>query len=394
MQTAKVAVAGALCVVALVLLAPRMFGARVQPGELTAPPAAAPVELTDGVALVDWAKGLSRPLAMVAQPGDPGRLWVAEKTGTVRVLGTNGALVAGGPVLDLTGKVAQASEQGLLGLAMHPDFAANRLFYVHYNDLDGNTHVGEWRATPGAGGPAERVRKLLYVRQPFSNHNGGHLVVGPDGHLWVGLGDGGASGDPQDNGQDPSALLGKMLRLDLAAAQPAAKIALLGLRNPWRYSFDRKTGDLYLGDVGQNRFEEVDVLAAGTTSGNLGWNEREGYACYEPRTGCKSEGMIPPVVTYRTGHDGCTVVGGHVYRGKALPQLEGTYFYADHCTGMLRSFRWSAAEPSKVKDHFDWKPALDPRDRLASITSFAEDADGELYVLSLDGTIKKLVPQP
>lgn len=370
---------------------PRVLGAGER-GPMTPEPIAVPAEVAKTVTLVEFAKGLKKPIAMVAPPGDPNRrMWVAQKTGAVLVLGSSGTVV-GEPVIDLAGSVSQGSEQGLLGLAFHPDFASNRLFYVNYTDLEGDTRVVEYREAEGRGGWS---RELLHVKQPFSNHNGGHLVMGPDRRLWVGMGDGGSAGDPRKYGQNPAALLGKMLRIDVSAPEPKARIALLGLRNPWRYSFDRKTGDLYIGDVGQNRFEEVTVLAAGTTSGNLGWNTKEGFACFEPRSDC-DQGSTPPAVTYRTGHEGCTVTGGFVYRGKAFPALDGVYFYADFCTAFVRTFRWAgkpgAPDGSAVTDHWDWKRALDPRDRLAEIASFAEDAEGELYLVSMGGTIRKFVP--
>jgi len=373
------------------LALPRMFAAGER-GPITPVPVAVPADLAKTVTLVDWAKGLKKPIALVAPPGDTqGQMWVAEKTGAVLVLSSSGTVV-GEPVIDIRDSVSGGSEQGLLGLAFHPDFATNRLFYVNYTDLEGDTRVVEYREGEGRGGYS---REILHVKQPFSNHNGGHLVMGPDRRLWVGLGDGGSAGDPRKYGQNPAALLGKMLRIDVSQAEPKVRIALLGMRNPWRYSFDRKTGDLYIGDVGQNRFEEVTVLAAGTTSGNLGWNTKEGFACFEPRSDCE-QGSTPPAVVYRTGHEGCTVTGGAVYRGKALPALDGAYFYADFCTAFVRTFRWTGKpglpDGSAVTDHWDWKRALDPKDKLAEIASFGEDADGELYLVSMGGTIRKLVP--
>lgn len=390
MRSPSLGLAGAIVgLVAGLFVIPRMFGAADR-GPTTPDPPPPPAEIAKSVTLVEFARGLSEPLALVAEPGDT-RLWVAEKTGAVKVLGTDGK-IAGAPVIDLAGMISQGSEQGLLGLAFHPDFATNRLFYVNYTDVDGDTRVAEYRESEGKGAV---VRELLHVKQPFSNHNGGNVVMGPDRRLWVGMGDGGSAGDPRKYGQNPAAFLGKMLRIDISQESPKARVALLGLRNPWRFSFDRKTGDLYIGDVGQNRFEEVTVLAAGTTSGNLGWNVREGYACFEPRFGCE-DAFTPPAVTYRTGHHGCTVTGGAVYRGRALPALDGVYFYADFCTALIRSFRWKGTrgtpDGSAVADHWDWKRTLDPRDKLAEISSFGEDAEGELYLVSLGGTIYKFVP--
>jgi glucose/arabinose dehydrogenase len=228
------------------------------------------------------------------------------------------------------------------------------------------------------------------VRHPlFNNHNGGNLVFGPDGKLYVGTGDGGFANDPFGHGQDRSALLGKMLRLDVdAPGRPTPEVLMIGLRNPWRYAFDRKSGDLYIADVGQDRYEEVDVVPAGSFAGrNFGWKVTEGLHCRAGRT-CDTRGMTPPVVEYNH-QAGCSITGGFVYRGKALPQLDGVYFYADYCTALVRSFRMRAGH---VVDAWDWRATLDPQPQLANIASFGEDADGELYIVSLDGVVWALRP--
>jgi glucose/arabinose dehydrogenase len=235
---------------------------------------------------------------------------------------------------------------------------------------------------------AASARLILFLKQPYANHNGGDVVFGPDGKLYVGTGDGGSARDPHGNGQNPAALLGKMLRLDVDAAAPRPEIVAIGLRNPWRYAFD---GDvLYIADVGQDRYEEIDVVPLAALAGaNFGWNVLEGRHCLEGAS-CDDKGMIAPVVEY-DHRSGCSVTGGQVYRGKALPQLAGIYFFSDYCTGLVRGFRW---RDGAVADYWDWKPALDPAHRLAAVSSFGVDADGELYILSLDGIVWKLVPGP
>lgn len=370
---------------------------------VSASPRAVPVpqSVAAGVVLTRVASGLSKPVALAFAPGDPdGRLFVAEQTGAVRIL-RNG-VVADRPFLDLSARVSPSanrrnSEQGLLGLAFHPRFAENRRFYVNFTDRKGDTRVLELRASaddPARADPASE-RELLVVEQPYGNHNGGHLAFGPDGLLYVGLGDGGSAGDPKGNGQNPTALLGKMLALDVDAGTPTApRIVALGLRNPWRYAFDRTTGDLWIADVGQNAFEEIDVLTpamrAAATPTNFGWNPTEGLHCYPPGAPCDRSRYAMPVVEY--GHDdGCSVTGGFVYRGRALPALDGLYFYADYCTAMIRSVRWNG---EAVADVWDWRAALDPKEQLANLSSFGEDAAGELYLLSLDGTVHRFDPAP
>ena len=356
------------------------------------PPPAPPAKVATGVALERVASGLDEPVAVVAAPGDPpGRLYVVEKPGRIRVLeGGEGGRAADPPVLDVSALVSTGSEQGLLGLAFHPRYAENGRFFVNYTDRQGHTHVVEYRAQPGAPTRADpaSAHELLRVAQPYANHNGGHLVFGPDGKLYVGTGDGGSRDDPQQNGQNRAALLGKMLTLDVDADRPAPEIIQIGLRNPWRYSFDRQTGDLYIADVGQDRFEEVHVLPAGQIAGqNLGWNVVEGDGhCLRGDT-CAQEGMQRPVIEY-THSEGCSITGGFVYRGRDLPELSGVYFYADYCTSLLRSFRYRdgrATEPT------DWRPILDPDGDLSRVTSFGEDTQGELYIASQDGAIFKLV---
>jgi len=271
-------------------------------------------------------------------------------------------------------------------------FRSNGKLYVNYTDLRGDTHVVEYRVAAAAPDQVDpsTARELFRVAQPYANHNGGNLVFGPDGKLWVGLGDGGAAGDPHGAGQDDRALLAKMIRLDVdSAARPAAEVVAKGLRNPWRYSFDAATGDLYIGDVGQNAWEQLYVVPHDHLTGhNFGWSVAEGRHCYDAAR-CDRTGFTPPVTDY--AHDvGCSVTGGVVYRGKALPALDGVYFYADYCTALIRSFRW---RPDGIRQHWEWKPVLDPDSRLAQVSSFGLDHDGEIYVLLLGGDVFRLSPR-
>jgi glucose/arabinose dehydrogenase len=360
---------------------------------------AAPPEGTVPVALEQIAGGLAFPLYLTTPPDDP-RLFIVEKGGAIRII-KDGVLLAT-PFLDLQAQVSTGSEQGLLGLAFDPAYATNGRFVVHYTDPAGDTRVSTFqvsadpdRAEPGS----ERV--ILTADQPFANHNGGQVAFGPDGFLYLGLGDGGSGGDPNGTGQRRDDLLGSILRLSLSPegyAVPAdnpfvgvsgvrGEIWSYGLRNPWRFSFDRLTGDLYIGDVGQNRLEEIDVApgsAGGGRGVNYGWNVMEGRSCYAS-SGCDTTGLTLPVLQYDHSQ-GCSVTGGYVYRGAAIPALRGQYFYADYCSGFVRSFRLADGAPT---EEASW-PTLRPG---GSVPSFGEDAAGELYILSADGRVLKIVPR-
>jgi glucose/arabinose dehydrogenase len=297
-------------------------------------------------------------------------------------------------VLDLTSEVSLGSEQGLLGLAFSPD---GEFLYVNFTDVQGDTRIVEFGFGEGGVELSSR-RQVLVVDQPFSNHNGGNLVFGPDGYLYIGLGDGGSAGDPQGNGQSLSTLLGKMLRISprpsggrpyivppdnpFAGREGARReIWAYGLRNPWRYSFDRATGDLWIGDVGQSAREEIDFLSAGSPGGaNFAWNLLEGTLRFE---GDAPPDDVPPVFEYPTGEGTCAVTGGYVYRGQDIPELVGAYVFADFCRGRLDGFR---LEDGRVQGHDELGP------KVANVGSFGEDADGELYVLSLSGPVFRLVP--
>jgi glucose/arabinose dehydrogenase len=348
--------------------------------------------------------GLSFPVYLTAPAGDP-RLFIVEKGGRVRIV-KDGRLLPE-PFLDISGEVSTGSEQGLLSLAFHPGYASNGRFFVDFTNREGvgNTRVIEYLVSsdPDRADP-NPVRTVLAQDQPFQNHNGGLILFGPDGKLYVGLGDGGGGGDPRGNGQDKTTLLGKILRIDVDGGSPYAippdnpfvgdsaargEIWAYGLRNPWRFSFDRQTRDFYVADVGQNEFEEVDAVAAGTGAGlNYGWNRMEGLHCFEPSQGCDRTGLTLPVVEYSHA-DGCSVTGGYVYRGSALPDLKGAYFYSDFCSGFVRSFRFSGGAATDAKSWPDLQPSGDH-----SVTSFGEDSSGELYILTSGGSVYEVVPKP
>ena len=351
------------------------------------------------IGLEEVVNGLAFPLDLTAPPGDP-RLFIAERGGRIRVV-RDGILLAT-PFLDLSGRVSTGNEQGLLGLAFAPDYATSGRFVVHFTDTDGNTRVAGFTVSsdPDVADPATETA-ILTVDQPFSNHNGGRVAFGPDGYLYVGLGDGGSSGDPGDRGQSLADLLGAILRLDLAGSPYAVpadnpfvatagarpEIWSYGLRNPWRFSFDRATGDLWVGDVGQNQYEEIDVstVAEGAGRGvNFGWRRMEGRHCFAAGS-CDQTGLTLPVLEY-DHRSGCSVTGGYVYRGAAIPELQGHYFYADFCQGWVRSFR---LEAGAAVDEAEW-PQLRPGD---GIPSFGEDAAGELYLLTAGGRALRIVPQ-
>ncbi len=328
--------------------------------------------------------GLVRPLG-IAHAGDgSGRLFLLEQAGRVRI--HDGSQLRPTPFLDITSLVTCCAEQGLLGLAFHPDYAANGTFFVSYTNLAGSWVIARYRvsADPDVA-DAGSGEVLLTVAQPFTNHNGGHLAFGPDGLLYAASGDGGGAGDPQNNGQRLDTLLGKILRIDVNGGSAYAippgnpfgdEIWSYGLRNPWRFSFDRLTGDLWIGDVGQDDWEEIDFEPAGSAGGrNYGWRFKEGSQCFDPPSGCDPGGLVDPVLEY--GHGlGCSVTGGHRYRGPAMPGRRGTYFYGDFCSGRL----WGATPAAAGA----WK-SVELADTSFQISSFGEDEAGEVYLADLSG---------
>jgi glucose/arabinose dehydrogenase len=330
------------------------------------------------------------------------RVFVVEKGG--RILVVESGQVRPGPFLDIVERVGSSgSEQGLLSVAFPPDFDASEVFYVNYTDRRGDTVVARYRLLqrdPPQGDPTSE-QKLLEITQPAGNHNGGQIEFGPDGYMYIGMGDGGRAGDPWGNAQNPQVLLGKMLRIDVSGGDGyripgdnpfldwpdvRSEIWALGLRNPWRFSFDRATGDLYVADVGQNVYEEVNVQPAHSTGGeNYGWDVMESTHCFEPQQGCDQSGLILPLAEYDHGF-GCSVTGGYVYRGTRYPALTGVYVFGDFCSGRI----WGLRQTSSG----EWNTSLLLESGVA-ISSFGEDAAGEIYILGYrDGTIYHLTALP
>jgi glucose/arabinose dehydrogenase len=333
----------------------------------------------------------------VAPIGDA-RLFIAERGGDIRIL-KNGAINAS-PFLSVAG-VSTCGEGGLLGLAFHPDYASNGRFFVHYTAPSGSylqSRIVEYGATPSSdtANPTP-IRTILSLEQPRCNHNAGSISFGKDGYLYIPFGDGGTQ---DGNEQNPHSWLGAVLRIDIDGGVPyaippgnpyngtngAREVWAKGLRNPYRSSMDRETGDLYIGDVGQSDWEEVSVGPNGVAGLNYGWSIMEGNACYDPPTGCNSSGLTAPAITYSTQEDGRSVIGGYVYRGTAIPNLGGTYFYADFFSDWIRSFRLIGGA---VTDQRDWTSSIGS---VNSVAGFGEDGSGELYVVSIAGSIYKIAP--
>lgn len=357
------------------------------PGTDTPPPAPN-VEAFPDPNDYNWqliASGLVRPVDL--QADGSGRLFVVEKLGHIHVI-EDGILIDQ-PFLNIEDRVNDSSnEMGLLGLAFHPNHAQNGYFFVNYTGSAGDTFISRFQVTdnPYFADPASEVN-LLRVGQPFPNHNGGSLDFGLDGYLYAGLGDGGLGGDPLGNGQSLDTLLGKILRLDVDSAEPYAipsdnpfgdEIWAYGLRNPWRISFDSSSGDLYIGDVGQGQWEEIDHIPAGSPGGaNFGWDYREGAHPYE---GNPPGGLTDPIAEYSHAEGGCSVTGGYVYRG-SMPEWNGIYLYGDYCTG----FVWGL-----IRGNSGWQGQL-LFDTDVNITSFGQDEMGEVYFVGDGGGVYKLV---
>ena len=360
-----------------------------------------PPDGTVPVGLQEVASGLAFPVALTAPAGDT-RLFIVEKGGAIRVL-KEGTLLSA-PFLDLSARVSGGGEQGLLDLAFDPTYATNGRFFVHYTDANGNTTVSSFRVSPAIPDQADPATETIVftAQQPFVNHNGGRLEFGRDGMLYIGLGDGGSSGDPGGRGQSLADLLGGILRVDVTAGTGYAippdnpfagrsdarpEVWSFGLRNPWRFTFDPATGDLYIADVGESAWEEIDVATATLGAGrgaNFGWNIMEGSHCYAAAA-CDTTGLVLPVLEYSHA-EGCSISGGFVYRGAAIPALQGHYFYADYCQGWVRTVR---LENGRVAESLRW-PTLAPG---GAVPGFGRDAAGELYVLSAEGRVFRIVPR-
>jgi glucose/arabinose dehydrogenase len=324
---------------------------------------------------VVFARGFDNPVLLTYAPGDPRTTYVVEQTGRVVRIRSGKRTV----FLDVRRQVEFGGERGLLGLAFHPSYARNRLFYVAYTSNDGRNTVARYRSNGTRAVPSSR-RILLAVPDPYGNHNGGHLAFGPDRLLYTTIGDGGSGGDPEDRSQDMGSLFGKLLTLDVSRANAPWRIAGLGLRNGWRFSFDRSTGDLYVGDVGQGSIEEVNFTPRRSPGlENYGWDLYEGSQRFE-ETPVGPGRLVFPVFEY--GHDrGCSVTGGYVYRGSARPAERGRYVLGDYCSGTVWSFRVVSGEARDVRTESF---------RLEGLTSFGESSAGELFAVTQGGTIYRL----
>jgi glucose/arabinose dehydrogenase len=352
------------------------------------------------IALTPFVSGFSNPVDFQTPDDGSGRMFIVQQSGAIRIV-SGGALLPT-PFLDITGKVNfDSNEQGLLGLAFHPGYSQNRRFYLNYDRLNGGqmqTVIAEYQASTApnvADAASERI--LLTVDQPFANHKGGQMAFGPDGFLYIAFGDGGGGGDPLGNGQSLQTLLGKIARIDVDHADPGLQYAIptdnpfagttnrgeifaYGLRNPWRFSFERGTGRLFVADVGQDKFEEIDLVQKG---GNFGWNIMEGAHCFSPSSGCNMTGLTLPIAEYDHS-EGATVIGGYVYHGTAITGLVGAYVFGDFGNGKI----WSLTENSGT-----WTRTL-LLTTGHNMSAFGQDAAGELYIVdySSGGAFKITAP--
>jgi glucose/arabinose dehydrogenase len=360
----------------------------------TNPPAPAGFSLANvHIRLTSFISGLSSPIFMTHAGDGSGLLYVVEQGGRILVYDSSGRRRA--TFLDIGSRVSCCGERGLLGLAFHPSFETNRRFFVYYTDNNGDDVVAEFRATSTTSASTSG-KIVLKVADPYANHNGGMLAFGRDGFLYIAMGDGGSGGDPQNNGQSLGTLLGKILRININSGSPYSspssnpfysragarkEIWAYGYRNPWRFSFDRSTHAMFIGDVGQNEWEEIDVESAGRGGRNYGWRVMEGKHCYNAST-CNRSGKVLPIAEYSHAL-GCSVTGGYVYRGTRYPSLKGAYFYGDYCSGRI----WAMDAAAAIRGSSRVKHVLDTG---LSISSFGEDQNGEVYVVNLGGSISKL----
>jgi len=326
-----------------------------------------------------YVHGLSALTAIASTPVEPNRLYAVEQVGTIKYI-VNGR--AAGTFLDIRDRVLSGGEQGLLSVAFSPGYAKNHRFYVNYTDKQGNTRVVEFRSRNGVGVKSS-ARQLLFVRQPYPNHNGGELQFDRNGFLYVGMGDGGSGGDPGNRAQRMNDRLGKLLRINPLQRRAKWKIVALGLRNPWRFSFDRANGDLYIADVGQNNWEEIDYRPRAQIGrlANYGWHVYEGRARYSTSTPLGPGQLVAPVFVYSHAGGNCSVTGGYVYRGSAVPAAVGRYFFGDYCSGDVWSLRIQGGQAVDVR--------REPF-RVGTLSTFGVDAAGELYLGNGGGDIFKL----
>jgi glucose/arabinose dehydrogenase len=331
------------------------------------------------VSIQPYASGLSAITAIASTPAEPSRLYAVEQVGRIKYV-VNGRVA--GTFLDIRDRVVSGGEQGLLGLAFSPGYAKNHRFYVNYTDKQGNTRVVEFRSRRGVGVKSS-ARQLLFVRQPYPNHNGGELQFDRNGYLYVGMGDGGSGGDPGNRAQRMNDRLGKLLRIRPLQRRAKWRIVALGLRNPWRFTFDRANGDLYIGDVGQNNWEEIDYRPRASIGRltNYGWHVYEGRLRYTSSTPLGPGQLVGPVYVYSHAGGNCSVTGGYVYRGRAVPAAVGRYFFGDYCSGDVWSLRIEGGR------------AVDARQEpfhVGSLTTFGQDNAGELYLGTGSGEIFRL----
>jgi glucose/arabinose dehydrogenase len=314
---------------------------------------------------------VEQPVHLSAPRSEPNNVYIVERTGRIRV--RRGGSLRARPFLNVSSRISTGSEQGLLSVAFHPRYSRNRLFYVNYTDTSGDTRVVEYKSR-GLSRAPRRTRQILFIEQPYSNHNGGQIAFGNDGYLYVATGDGGSGGDPENRAQNLRSLLGKLLRINVNIRRPRPVIVGYGLRNPWRFSFDRQNGDLYIGDVGQNAWEELDYTPRRSPGlENYGWRVYEGRARYTQETPNSAGHLVAPYVVLPNPPN-CSVIGGFVYRGNAIPSAKGRYFFSDNCSGSVRSV------PARGRSSVREEPF-----RVDGSSSFGEDARGELYVMSVTG---------
>lgn len=381
---------------AVTLLLAGMAITLVSCGDAGTDPGPVPVPVA-GLRAEEVVGGLTNPVYLTAPVGDA-RLFVVEQPGRIRII--EGGVLRPAPFLDLTAVVGYGGERGLLSMVFDPQFATTGFFWVYYTDRNGNLRIERYHAPATAAvADAGSASLVIAIDHPqFANHNGGQLAFGADGMLYIGTGDGGGGGDPFNNAQNRASLLGKLLRLDVRSTPYAIppdnpyrastafrpEIWAYGLRNPWRFAFDRSTSLLYIADVGEGAFEEIDVVPMASAPVNYGWRLMEAAQCYGAST-CDRTGLTIPVHAYSHA-DGCSVTGGFVYHGTRLSGLQGHYFYSDYCAGWLRSF---LLQNGTASAHKDWTIGS-----IGNVLSFGEDSTGELYILSANGRVYRLSPQP
>lgn len=349
---------------------------------------------TVSLKLQEVASGLSGPVYAASPAGD-NRLFVVEQPGRIRII-ESGQLLAT-PFLDISSRVSSGGERGMLSVAFNPQYRTNGFFYVYFTGPSGELRIERFTvsANPNLAN-ASSAKVILAVPHPRDNHNGGLAMFGPDGMLYLGLGDGGGGGDPDRNGQNANTLLGALLRIDVNGGDPyaipsgnpfvgrtdaRAEIWAIGLRNPWRFAFDREAGNLYVADVGQDRFEEVNVVPSTRAGVNYGWNIMEATSCFNASS-CNRQGLEIPAIEYDHSLGACSITGGFVYRGAAIPELAGHYFYADYCLGWIKSFRFVNGATTDART---WDLG-----NVGTITSFGEDATGELYITTGNGRVYRI----